>query len=135
MSVIITIIASCLSVIVIVLGFVYKTSRWVTKQEEENKDIRSDTAHKIEKAKSDCMHCIDLEKEKMTAMKERIDRHDTAIETVTKATTEMTLLVNNINTSMRAEFKSIGEKIDEMKKYIEEQRNYDRRKTSKTSND
>ena len=75
MSVIVTIIASCLSVIVIVLGFVYKTSRWVTKQEEENKDIRSDTAHKIEKAKSDCMHCIDLEKEKMTAMKERIDRH------------------------------------------------------------
>ena len=67
--------------------------------------------------------------------KERIDRHDTAIETVTKATTEMTLLVNNINTSMRAEFKSIGEKIDEMKKYIEEQRNYDRRKTSKASND
>ena len=75
----------------------------MTKQEEENKDT-SDTAHKIEKAKSDCMHCIDLEKEKMTAMKERIDRHDTAIETVTKATTEMTLLVNNINT-MRAEFK------------------------------
>lgn len=129
-QVILAIIGSSLAIIGIVLGFVYKTSRWVTKQEEENKDIRSDTEHKIEKAKSDCMHCIDIEKEKREAMKERIDRHDTAIETVTKATTEMTLLVNNINTSMRAEFKSIGEKIDEMKKYIEEQRNYDRRKTS-----
>ncbi len=130
LQVVLAIIVASLTILGIVLGFVYKTSRWVTKQEEENKDIRSDARHKIEMAKTECMHCIDIERQKMTAMKERIDRHDTAIETVTKSVSD----INNSVTKILERFNSVSEKIDYVQKYIEEQRTYERRKTDKANN-
>lgn len=130
LQVVLAIIVASLTILGIVLGFVYKTSRWVTKQEEENKDIRSDTRHKIEIAKTECMHCIEIERQKMTAMKERIDRHDTAIETVTKSVSD----INNSVTKILERFNSVSEKIDYVQKYIEEQRTYERRKTDKANN-
>lgn len=130
LQVVLAIIVASLTILGAVLGFVYKTSRWVTKQEEENKDIRSDTRHKIEIAKTECMHCIEIERQKMTAMKERIDRHDTAIETVTKSVSD----INNSVTKILERFNSVSEKIDYVQKYIEEQRTYERRKTDKANN-
>ena len=127
-QVILAVTGSSLAIIGVVLGFIYKTSRWVTKQEEENKDIRSDTAHKIEMAKVECLHCIDIEKQKMEAVKETVNKHGSAIETVTNSMTEIRLSVNTI----LAEFKSVVEKIDKVTHYIEGQPQYDRRK--KTTN-
>lgn len=66
----------------------------------------------------------------MTAMKERIDRHDTAIETVTKSVSD----INNSVTKILERFNSVSEKIDYVQKYIEEQRTYERRKTDKANN-